>query len=202
MSSPNPGLLSPREYLDLERKSEFRSEYIAGRMYAMSGASRRHSLIAGNFYRELSSQLRGRTCEAHMADLRVKVDPTGLYTYPDIVAICGDVRLEDEHFDTLLNPTVIVEVLSDSTEAYDRGEKFAHYRRLDSLREYVLVAQDKIRIEHYLRQGDAWIFSEISGSDATLDLESIDCHVSLSAIYEKVDFTTSSSEIEIPQMKR
>ena len=191
MSSPNPSLLTPSEYLAIERKSETRSEYIAGRMFAMSGASRRHSLITGNFHRELSSQLRGRACEAHVIDLRLKVSPTGMYTYPDIVAICGEVQLEDDHFDTLLNPTVIVEVLSGSTEAYDRGEKFAHYRRLDSLREYVLVAQDKIRVEHFRREGEEWILSEVSRLDATLHLGSIDCHVAVAAIYEKVAFDPS-----------
>ncbi|MDP9194843.1 MAG: Uma2 family endonuclease [Acidobacteriota bacterium] len=188
MSSANPSLLTPSEYLEIERKSEIRSEYIAGRMYAMSGASRRHSLITGNFHRELSGQLRGRACEAHAIDLRLKVNPTGMYTYPDIVAVCGEVQLEDDRFDTLLNPTVIVEVLSGSTEAYDRGEKFAHYRRLDTLREYVLVAQDKIRIEHFRREGEEWILSEVSGLDATLHLGSIDCHVAVAAIYEKVEF--------------
>jgi Uma2 family endonuclease len=188
MSSAKPNLLTPGEYLDLERKSEVRSDLVAGRMFAMSGASRRHSLITGNFYRELSSQLRGRPCEVHMVGLRVKVSPTGMYTYPDIVALRGEAELEDEHVDTLLNPTLIVEVLSDSTEAYDRGEKFAHYRRLDSLREYVLVAQDKIRIERFRGDGDAWILSEVSGPDATLHLDSIDCHVSMAAIYEKVEF--------------
>jgi Uma2 family endonuclease len=191
MSSLKPSLLTPGEYLELERKSEFRSEYIAGRMYAMTGASRRHGLIAGNFFRELSSQLRTRACEAYMNDLRVKVSPTGMYTYPDIVAVCGEVLLEDDHFDTLLNPTVIVEVLSESTEAYDRGEKFAHYRRIDSLREYVLVAQDKIRVEHFRREGEEWVFSEVSGPDATLHLGSIDCHISLATIYEKVQFDPS-----------
>jgi Uma2 family endonuclease len=188
MSSPNPSLLTPGEYLELERKSAFRSEYIAGRMYAMSGASRRHSLITGNLYRELSTQLLGRRCEAHMIDLRLKVSPSGMYTYPDIVAICGEVLLEDEHFDTLLNPTVIVEVLSGSTEAYDRGEKFAHYRRIDSLREFVLVAQDKIRVEHFRREGQEWVLSEVSGPDAMLHLGSIDCHVPVAAIYDKVEF--------------
>ena len=191
MSSPKPSLLTPGEYLELERKSEIRSEYIAGRMYAMTRASRRHGLIAGNFFRELSSQLRTRACEAFMNDLRVKVSPTGMYTYPDIVAVCGEVLLEDEHFDTLLNPTVIVEVLSESTEAYDRGEKFAHYRRLETLREYVLVAQDKIRVEHFRREGEEWILSEVSGPDATVHLASIDCHVAVAAIYEKVEFDPS-----------
>jgi Uma2 family endonuclease len=179
--------MTPGEYLELERKSEIRSEYIAGRMFAMSGASRRRSFITGNFHRELSSQMRGRACEAHMIDIRVKVSPTGMYTYPDIVALCGEARLEDDHFDTLLNPAVIVEVLSDSTEAYDRGEKFAHYRRLDTLREYVLVSQDKIRIERFRRDGDDWTLSEVSDPDATLHLESIDCHVAVATIYEKVE---------------
>lgn len=188
MSLPQPSLLTPQEYLDLERKSEIRSEYIAGEMFAMSGASRRHGLIAGNFFRELSSQLRDKACEAHKSDLRVKVSPTGMYTYPDIVALCGEPEIEDEHVDTLLNPSVIIEVLSDSTEAYDRGEKFAHYRRIDSLREYVLVSQNKIRVEHYRRDGDEWILSEVSGPEAILHLESIDCHVPVSTIYEKVEF--------------
>jgi Uma2 family endonuclease len=187
MSSPNPSLVTPAEYLELERKAEFRSEYIAGRIFAMSGASRRHNLVAGNFYREVSSQLRGRACESYIADMRVMISPSGIYTYPDIVAVCGEPRLEDSHLDTLLNPTVIVEVLSESTEAYDRGEKFAHYRRLDTLREYVLVAQDKVRVEHYLREGEQWILSEISDPDGTLHLASIDCHVALAAIYEKVE---------------
>jgi Uma2 family endonuclease len=193
MSSPKPSLLTPGEYLELERKSEFRNEYIAGRIFAMSGASRRHGLIAGNLFRELSSQMRGRTCEAHMNDLRVKVSPTSMYTYPDIVAVCGEVLLEDEHLDTLLNPTLIVEVLSESTEAYDRGEKFAHYRRLDSLREFVLVAQDKIRIEHFRREGEEWILSEVSGPEATLHLGSIDCHVAVAAVCEKVEFDQAES---------
>lgn len=180
--------MTPGEYLALERSSEVRSEYIAGRMFAMSGASLRHGLIAGNLFRELSSQMRGRACQAHINDLRVKVSPTEMYIYPDIVAFCGAAELEDEHVDTLLNPAIIVEVLSESTEAYDRGEKFAHYRRLDTLREYVLVSQDKIRIEHFRREGEEWVLSEVSGPDETLHLESIDCHVAVATIYEKVDF--------------
>jgi Uma2 family endonuclease len=192
MSSANPSFVTPSEYLDLERKAEIQSEYIAGHIFAMSGASRRHNLIAGNLYREISSQMRGKPCEAYVADMRLKVSPTGMYTYPDIVAVRGEPLFEDTSIDTLLNPTVIVEVLSESTEAYDRGEKFAHYRRLDSLREYVLVAQDTIRVEHYRRDGQQWILSEISDPDATLDLASIDCRAGLAAIYEKVDFSPAA----------
>jgi Uma2 family endonuclease len=190
MSSPKPSYLTPGEYLALERKAEIRSEYIAGRMFAMSGASRRHNLIAGNFHRELSTQMRGRGCEGYISDMRVKVSPSGLYTYPDIVAVCGEALFEDEQVDTLVNPMLIVEVLSGSTEAYDRGEKFAQYRRLETLRDYVLVAQDKIRIEHFRREGEEWILSEVSAPDATLHIGSIECHVGVAAIYEKVDFDT------------
>jgi len=187
MSSPSTTLLTPAEYLALERKAGVRSEYIAGRIFAMSGASRRHNLIAGNLHGEIRAQLRGRACEAYVSDMRVKVNPTGMYTYPDIVAVCGEPLFEDASVDTLLNPMLLAEVLSESTEAYDRGEKFAHYRRLETLREYVLVAQDKIRIEHYRREGEQWILSEISDPDSTLHLASIDCHIALAAIYEKVD---------------
>ena len=187
MSSLSPSFVSEREYLDLERKSELRSEYIAGRIYVMSGASERHNLIAGNLHALIWNQIRGRDCRAYMADMRVKVAPTGMYTYPDVIALCGERRFEDGHVDTLLNPAVIVEVLSESTEAYDRGEKFAHYRRLDSLREYVLVAQDKIRVEHYQREGENWILSEISGPGGTLHLSTIDCHVGIGEVYENVE---------------
>lgn len=195
MSSPIPSFVTPSEYLALERKSEIRSEYLAGRIFAMSGASRRHNLIAGNLHGLLWPQMRGRTCETYLADMRVKISPTGMYTYPDLVAVCGKPQFEDAFIDTLLNPTVIIEVLSESTEAYDRGEKFAHYRRLDSLREYVLVAQDKIRIEHYSRDGEQWILSEISDPEGTLHLSSIDGHVGIGAIYEKVEFKIDASEI-------
>lgn len=192
MSSPDLDFVTPSEYLAQERKAEFRSEYLAGHIFAMSGASRRHNLIAGNFFREISAQMRDRACEAYTSDMRLKISPTGMYTYPDIVGVCDEPRFEDAHIDTLLNPQVIIEVLSESTEAYDRGEKFAHYRRLDSLRDYVLVAQDKIRVEHYVREGEQWILSELSDPANTLYLASIDCRVGLAAIYEKVDFKPSS----------
>jgi Uma2 family endonuclease len=123
--------------------------------------------------------------------MRVKVSLTGLYTYPDVVVVCGEIRFEDVDNDTLLNPTVIVEVLSASTEAYDRGEKFEHYRRLESLQEYLLVAQDKVRIKHYVRQGAQWILSEASTLDDTVHLAAIDCDVVLRDVYDKVQFAGS-----------
>ena len=185
---------SPAEYLALEREAPYKSEYINGQIYAMAGASRRHNIIEGNIYRLIGQHFVGRPCEAYVTEVRVKVSPTGMYTYPDVVAVCGEPRFEDSHTDTLTNPTVIVEVLSPSTEAYDRGEKFAHYRRLDSLMEYVLVAQDKVRVEHYARQGDGWLLTEISDRDGVLRLAAIDCAVPLRDMYDKVDFEGATTE--------
>jgi Uma2 family endonuclease len=182
---------TPEEYLALERKATQKSEYVNGQVFAMSGASRAHNLIAGNVYREISSQLKGRPCEAYVSDMRVKVSTTGLYSYPDVVAVCGEIRFDDEQKDTLLNPTVLVEILSSSTEAYDRGEKFAHYRQLESLQEYVLVGQDKVRVEHFVRQGDQWVLTEASNLDDTVHLASIGCRLALREIYDKVEFPAS-----------
>ena len=181
------------EYLALERRATYKSEYVNGHIIAMSGASRRHNLIATNISRELSSQLRGRPCESYISDMRVRVSETGLYTYPDVVAVCGDIRFADEQTDTLLNPTVIVEVLSASTEAYDRGDKFAHYRRLASLHDYVLVSQDAVRVEHYVRQGEKWVLSEASLLTDTVSLASIQCTLVLEDIYDKVRFDTADN---------
>jgi Uma2 family endonuclease len=188
---------TPEQYLALEHKADFKSEYINGHVIAMAGASRLHNLIAGNLYREVSQQLRGRPREAYISDMRVKVSHTGLYTYPDVVAMCGDIRFEDTDSDTLLNPSIIVEVLSDSIEAYDRGEKLAHYRRLESLQEYLLVAQDKIRIEHYVRQGTKWVLSELNDLTDTVPLTTIDCAITLRDVYDKVQFA-GSNEIPSP----
>jgi Uma2 family endonuclease len=190
MSSLTKAYYTPEQYLALERKAEYKSEYINGQIYAMPGASREHNLIAGNIFGELRALLRGKPCEAYVSDMRVKVSPTGMYTYPDVIAVCDGPRFEDEHGDTLLNPTVIVEVLSPSTEAYDRGEKFAHYRRLDSLSDYVLVSQDKARVEHYARhgnEGSQWVLTEVSGLDGVLRLASIGCEVALRDVYDKVN---------------
>jgi len=189
--------VTPAEYLAMERSAREKSEYINGRVYAMAGASRRHNLIAGNIFRELATQLRGRPCETYMADMRVKAKPTGMYTYPDVVALCDEPRLEDAELDTLLNPSVIVEVLSPSTESYDRGVKFAHYRRLDSLQEYVLVAQGTPRVEHFRREGDQWVLTEISDPGGALTLPSLGCVLRLADIYERVDFPADGASADI-----
>ncbi|MDZ7622636.1 MAG: Uma2 family endonuclease [Candidatus Competibacteraceae bacterium] len=183
-------LITPVDYLARERRSEVRSEYLNGRIYAMSGASREHNRITINLSAMLHSRLKGKPCEPFSGDLRVKVSPTGLYTYPDVIVVCGESRFEDEHVDTLLDPTVIIEVLSDSTEAYDRGEKFAHYRALESLTDYLLVAQDRPRIEHFVRQPDScWLYSVTDGLDKQIEIATIDCVLPLAEVYERVVFS-------------
>lgn len=181
--------LTPQEYLARERCAETKSEYLRGEVFAMSGASRQHNLIAVNTSRELSQQLRQRECEVYQADMRVKISATGLYTYPDVTVACGKPEFEDAHVDTLLNPTVLVEVLSPSTADYDRGGKFTHYRRLPSLREYVLISQDRPLVEHYVRQGeDEWLLTEYRSLEQSLQLPSVDCQLPLVEIYFKVSF--------------
>jgi Uma2 family endonuclease len=187
MSSQRKTHLSSEEYLALERKAETRSEYLDGDMVAMSGGSREHNLIVTNFIRELSAQLKGRPCEVFSNDMRVKVSPTGLYTYPDVVVVCGEPQFEDANVDTLMNPTVLVEVLSDSTESYDRGVKFGHYRKVESLIEYLLVAQHEYRIEQYVRQPEGpWVRSDVRGLTSTLNLPSIQCAIPMAEIYDRV----------------
>jgi Uma2 family endonuclease len=160
-----------------------------GQVFAMAGASREHNLIALNTASDLRRQLRDRDCEVYQSDMRVKVSRTGLYTYPDITVVCGNPEFEDAESDTLLNPTVLFEVLSPSTADYDRGGKFAHYRRLASLQEYVMISQDRPLVEHYLRQPeDQWLLSETTSPQDTLVLPSIDCQLPLSEIYLKVRF--------------
>jgi Uma2 family endonuclease len=136
-------LVTPNEYLILERQAPYKSEYRDGQIVAMSGASRQHNIITANVVAELHAQLKQRSCTVLPSDMRVKVTSTGLYTYPDVVVVCGEALFDDNQQDTLLNPTLIVEVLSKSTEAYDRGDKFKHYRHLPSLAEYLLISQDK-----------------------------------------------------------
>ena len=182
-------LFTPEEYLAKERKALTKSEYRNGRIYAMPGASREHNLIAVNVTGEFYIQLRTRSCEIYPSDMRVKVSTAGLYTYPDVIVVCDEPRFDDTHFDTLLNPTVLIEVLSPSTAAYDRGEKFAAYQKLDSLCEYVLISQNNVCVEHYLRQEQDWDLTEFRSLDDVFSLVSIGCDLSLQAIYAKVQFS-------------
>jgi len=185
--------LTPEEYLEIERQAEYKSEYFNGEMLAFAGASREHNTIVINLILKLAPQLRKRNCEIYSNDMRVKVNATGLYTYPDVVVVCGKPQFEDEEQDILLNPIVIVEVLSPSTEGYDRGTKFEHYRTIDSLSDYLLVAQDKIHVEYYVRQSDRfWLFSEYKSAKDKFQIESIGCEASVEEIYEKVEMEESN----------
>lgn len=187
MSSPPKTFLTPEEYLEIERKAEFRSEYYAGEMFALAGASDAPNLIAGNIFAALHRQLADRPCNVYQSDMRVKISKTGLYTYPDVVAVCGEELFDDNHRDLLLNPVVIVEVLSESTEAYDRGKKFEHYQQIESLAEYLLVAQEPHRIERYVRQtAGQWLYSDAHDAEDVLTLETIDCRLALKDVYAKV----------------
>ncbi len=190
--------MTPEEYLAVERAAETKSEFFDGEMYAMSGATRPHILITGNLLSALHAQLKGGPCEVYSNDMRVSVrdESSYSYTYPDLVAVCGDPRFRDDAFDTLLNPSLIVEVLSPSTEAFDRGGKFARYRRLDSLKEYVLVSQDRALAERFQRRGEQWMLTEYRGLDAVLELESVGCAVLLSDIYARVDLPVDPDKNE------
>jgi Uma2 family endonuclease len=181
--------LTPEQYLEIERKAEFKSEYFNGEMFAMNeprphhlvkGA---HSLIKTNAGGQLYQQLRARPCRVYSGDQRV------LDIYPDIVVVCGEPQYQDGELDTLLNPAVIVEVLSPSTEAYDRGCKFAHYRTIESLKAYLMVSSELIGAELYTRQPDnRWqLTAEAAKLEDTLEIESIGCHLKLADIYEKVE---------------
>ncbi len=181
--------LSEQEYLVRERAAQYKSEFRARRMVAMTGASRAHNLISLNVASELRTRLRERPCEVYVNDMRVKVRASGLYAYPDVVAVCGPPAFEDAQGDTLLNPTVLVEILSPSTKAYDRGEKLEQYLRLDSLREIVLMAQDVMSVQHWSRTGGTWGLRDV---DAVLHLPSLDCSIPLREIYERVEFALES----------
>ena len=182
--------VSVEEYLDRERAAvEEKHEYLDGWLISMTGASLPHNLIVSNLIRELGNQLRDTECRAVANDFRVAMPSVDTYAYPDIVAYCGEPEVDEEHLDMISNPVLLVETLSPSTEGYDRGEKFARYRQLDSLQEYLLVAQDRPHVEHYVRQDDgSWRFTETDGLDAEIDLPSLDAALPLSELYLDIAF--------------
>jgi Uma2 family endonuclease len=189
MSAHAQPRLTPEQYLEIERAAEFKSDYYDGHMYAMSGGSLRHAIAIAGLARALGNALSKRPCTVTTSDLRLRVGSGKLYTYPDVIVFCGEAKLADQHNDTLLNPTVIAEVLSPSTEAYDRGLKTAHYRTIESLQEYALAWQTEPRIEVYQRQsGGRWLLTEFMGLDAVCKFESLDCNVALADIYHNVSF--------------
>jgi Uma2 family endonuclease len=200
MSAQSQPRLTPEQYLELERAAQdVRSEYYNGRMYAMSGGTHTHAIVIGNLARRLGNALEKGPCVVTTSDMRVRVNKTGLYTYPDIVVVCDSPQYGDGRHDTVLNPTLIIEVLSPSTEAYDRGFKFAQYRALESLQEYALVSQAEPRVEVFRRQptGD-WLLSEAAGMDATLRFNSVNCAIAVKDIYDKVTFNSEAAITDKP----
>ncbi len=186
--------MSEQEYLAFERASDTKHEYYRGEVFAMAGASLEHTQIVSNTLISIGRQLRP-PCRIVSNDLRTKISETGLYTYPDIIIVCGRPQLAEGQFDTLLNPTILVEVLSPSTEAYDRGRKFRHYRTLDTLQEYLLIAQDTPLVEHFVRQEDGtWRFAAASGLEASLHLPTIDCTLALADVYSLVEWDEAAPE--------
>ncbi len=190
---------TPEQYLEIDRRAEFKSEYLNSEIFAMAGASRAHNLIANNISAAFNLQLRAQPCETYASDMRVQTSPAGLYTFPDVVVVvCGEPQFRDDHADTLLNPTVIVEVLSPTTEAFDRGEKFAQFRRLPSLTDYLLVSQTRPFAEHFTRTPDGlWLLSEADGLAAQIAVPAIDCTLLLADIYRKVAFAEQPSQFEV-----
>ncbi len=192
--------ISEDDYLRREIEAEYRSEYFNGEIFAMSGGSEAYALITLNVAATLRAALRGKSCRVYATDLRVRVSPTGLYTYPDVIAVCGERKFYEKQKDTLLNPTVIVEVLSKSTQGYDRGQKFEHYRALDSLQEYITIAQDRVHVEHYARQNDnRWLLTEMNALDTVLHLPSLGCEILLTDVYEDIELPNESNEIMVEE---
>lgn len=177
------------DYLAFERQSETRHEFRQGAVVAMAGASRVHNLIVAALSAKLYAQIEERPCELYSENMRVKVSATGLYTYPDVIVTCEPPRFEDAHGDSLLNPAFIAEIVSPSTEAYDRGEKFRHYRALPALRTYVLIAQRMVLLECFERQADdSWKLTAFSDPAAQVDFPAIACAITLGDLYRKVRF--------------
>ena len=190
MVQPLEKTISPEEYLDWEEDQPTKHEYFHGRIYAMTGGSLEHVTVIQNLGASLSNRLRGGKCRVFTSELRVKVDATGLYTYPDASVVCGEMQLDRRTKSvTLLNPTLIIEVLSPSTEAYDRGDKFNHYRRLPSLTDYILISTRSAQVEHFQRHEDEnWLLTVRTGNEATLTIKALGIELPFTEIYEYVEF--------------
>ena len=185
------------QYAEMEESAPYKSEFIAGRIYAMSGGTPKHSLIAGNIIRELGTLLKRGPCQVYTSDLRVGIMPIDVETYPDVTVVCGEPHINPFDENSIINPTAIFEVLSPSTERYDRGEKWARYRRLDSLEEYLLVSQDKPEVEQYLRQENGlWNYTAVEGLDVASVVTVRGVTLSLAEIYDKITFPEPEAQRE------
>lgn len=183
-------LLTPEEYISAERKATLKSEYLSGEIVAMSGASNEHNLITMNTANLLYNQLVDHGCRVYVSDMRVGIDSGDSYLYPDVSVVCDRPRFEDDVLDTLLNPIIVIEVLSPSTEAYDRGEKAERYKKLESLKEYILISQDRLNVEHYTVKEGIWSVKELNDLNDTLSLTSVDAELPLQSMYRYVEFET------------
>ena len=185
--------ISPKEYLELEKNSEFKHEYFDGEIFAMVGAKRSHNIISSNIIGELRNGLKQTPCMVFSSDMRVKIEKIEKYTYPDIVLACDKMEFLEDELDSLINPVAIMEILSDSTEAYDRGLKFKHYQLIESLQEYILVSQYYCQVEKYIRNKDnSWNYTSFTDIEQTLKISSIKCELPLSEIYHKVELNYPS----------
>lgn len=193
MSAQPKPYITEADYLERERASTTKHEYFAGAIFAMTGASEAHNLIASNLTAALHRQLRGRACRIYPSDMRLRVVATGLNTYPDLTIVCGPPQFADpSKRDTLINPTILIEILSPSTERYDRGLKFQNYRTIPSLQDYMLIAQDSAHLEHYTRhETNQWILTEVSGLDRSLAIASLAITLALADVYEQIDLPPS-----------
>jgi Uma2 family endonuclease len=189
MASNPKQKFTPEEYLELERKAEFKSEYLDGQIYAMVGASPAHCVITPNLTSELVPQLRGTPCQVFSSDMKVRTSYKGLYSYPDLSVVCGEPIFHDDKQEVITNPKVIFEILSPSTEAFDRGAKFLRYQLIDTFTDYVLIAQDEARVEHFIRQQDGgWLLYIVRGLESKFSISSIDCTISLAGLYDRIKF--------------
>jgi Uma2 family endonuclease len=189
MSTGLESLYTIEEYLARERVAPHKSEYYRGQIFAMSGGTPRHNTISGNLLASLRGRLRGTPCRPYNSDQRIRIPANGLSTYPGVSVICGELQLDSQDRDAIVNPRVMFEVLSKSSESYDRGKKFDLYRQLESLREYILVAQDEPQVERFVRHEDgSWLLTVLKGLEVVLELSTLACVLPLSEIYEDVTF--------------
>lgn len=178
--------ITPEAYLAQERLSDHKSEYFDGAVYAMSGASETHNLVVMNTGARLNLQLAERPCRVYPSDMKVGLPGLRKFFYPDLTVTCDEPEFTDENRDVLLNPLVIIEVLSDSTSACDRGKKFQSYQDIPSFQEYILISQEDLLVERFVRQSDgSWIYTKFSGADERVQIAAIDCTVDLKDIYAK-----------------
>mgnify|MGYP001570243565 CR=1 FL=1 len=188
MLRPLKTKFTPAEYLAMEEAAEYKSEYYAGEIFAMAGGTTDHSLIAGNVIQALNNLFESKPCRVFNSDVRLLVQPSGLYTYPDIMVICGKIQFVERRKDTVTNPLVIVEVLSESTRDYDRGAKFNFYKQIPSLQEYVMIESESARVECYRRAGDKWTIETYDNLNNVARFESLACEIPVKRIYNKVSW--------------